>query len=341
MLFRSEYFSNDSLSGAPAFTRTDANIDFNWDRKSPADNFPRTHFSARWTGTITVPASVGEVQLSTLEDDGVRVWIDGKRIIEAWGGHDSATTTATTTLSAGTPHDIRIEYQQLDYGARIKLLWTPIHSPGAIREAWIPPGDWIDAWNGHVVTGPSVVTNTVPLDQIPIWIKRGAVLPLAPEMDYTGQKPWDPITLDVYPNPLCVLNKTILYEDDTTSTAYQHGQFRTTEIDDYVTQGETKTIRVDIDAAKGDFAGASKERAWKLRLHAPANWPKDFGPVEVKVNGQTVTPDSLGIHQLQRADVMPFGDATGAPDEQVFELTLPSAPVAEKQTVEVTFQAWE
>ena len=336
-----EYFSNDSLGGAAAFTRTDKDIDFNWDRKSPAEGFPREHFSARWTGTITVPASIGEVQLSTLEDDGVRVWIDGQRIIDAWGGHDSATTTATTTLSAGAPHQIRIEYQQLDYGARIKLLWTPIHSMGATREAWIPPGDWIDAWNGQVVTGPTVVTNSVPLDEIPIWIKRGAILPLAPEMDYTGQKPWDPITLDIYPAGPGEMVGAPLYEDDTTTTAYQHRQFRTTEVMAYVMQGAAKTIRVDIDAAKGDFAGASKERAWKLRLHAPVNWPKDFGPVEVKLNGQTVTPDSLGIRQLQRADVMPFGDATGAPDEQVFELTLPSAPVTQKQSVDVTFQAWE
>jgi hypothetical protein len=61
----------------------------------------------------------------------------------------------------------------------------------------------------------------------------------------------------------------------------------------------------------------------------------------VKLNGQTVTPDSLGIRQLQRADVMPFGDAAGAPDEQVFEMTRPSTPVTQKQTVDITFQSWE
>jgi alpha-glucosidase (family GH31 glycosyl hydrolase) len=337
-----EYFSNDSLNGAPAFTRTDANINFNWDRKSPAKGFPRTHFSARWTGTIEAPASVGEVQLSTLEDDGARVWIDGNLVIDAWGPHDSTTTMATTTLSAGVPHQIRVEYQQLEYNAHIKLLWAPVHSTEATREAWIPPGDWIDAWSGQVVSGPVMVTNGVPLDQIPMWIKRGAVLPLAPEMDYTGQKPWDTITLDIYPNPLCVLSRATLYEDDTKTTAYQRGQFRTTEIADYVTQTADKVVRVDIGAARGDFAGSIKQRAWKLRIHTPVDWPKGFGPVEIKINGQTVTPDDLSLHQLQRdANAMPFGDAAGAPDEQVFELTLPSAPVTQKQTVDIGFQLWE
>ena len=103
-------------------------------------------------------------------------------------------------LTAGAPHQIRIEYLQLDYGARIKLQWHSAKVPAATRAAWIPPGNWIDAWNGEIVSGPVTVTNDVPLDETPIWIKSGAVLPLAPEMQYTGEKPWDPVTLDCYPS---------------------------------------------------------------------------------------------------------------------------------------------
>ena len=77
--------------------------------------------------------------------------------------------------------------------------------------------------------GPATVTNDVPLDEMPIWIKSGAVLPLAPEMQYTGEKPWDPVTLDCYP---CAgkTNSATLYEDDTLTTAYQRGEFRNTPI---------------------------------------------------------------------------------------------------------------
>jgi hypothetical protein len=335
-----EYFSNDGLKGTPAFTRTDENVNFNWDKKSPAKDFPRTHFSVRWTGTIEAPASLGGVQLSTLEDDGARVWIDDKLIIDAWGGHDSATTVATTTLAAGAPHQIRVEYQQLEYNAHIKLLWTPLHTSGAIREAWIPPGDWMDAWNGQVVSGPVMVTNSVPLDEIPIWIKRGAILPLAPEMDYIGQKPWDPITLDLY-SSTARGNPATLYEDDTTTTAYRDGKYRLTQISSWASDADKK-VHVEISAARGDFADSIKQRAWKLRIHPPMDWPKGYGPVEVKVNGLTVTPDSLNIRQLQRAPAaMPFGDDAGAPDGTVYELTLPSSPVAGSQSVEITFQPWE
>ena len=335
-----EYFSNQDLSGTPAFTRTDAEINFNWDKNSPAPNFPREFFSARWTGTIEVPASVGDVRLATLEDDGARVWIDGKQVIDAWGPHDSTTTMASATLTAGVPHQIRIEYQQLQVNAHIKLLWATANSPDATRVAWIPPGNWIDAWNGNVVTGPMLVTNSVSLDKIPLWVRRGALLPLAPEMDYTGQKPWDPVTLDLYPNA-GETNSATLYEDDTLTTAYCRGQFRTTEIS-VSADNQGKAVRVDISPAVGDFDGAAKERIWKLRIHPPVDWPKGFGPTEVRVNGQTLNTDDLSLHQFRRdTKAIPFGDMAGAPDSDVYELTLPSAPVAKKQSVHVVFQSWE
>jgi alpha-glucosidase (family GH31 glycosyl hydrolase) len=335
-----QYFANNNVADAPQFTRTDTEINFNWDKKSPGQDFPRENFSVRWTGTIQVPASVGDVKLSTLEDDGARVWIDGKPVIDAWGAHDSVTTEAADTLTAGVPHQIRVEYQQLQYNARIRLLWRPVNSPDATRVAWIPPGDWINAWDGTVVMGPVLVTNSVPLDKIPLWIRRGALLPLAPEMDYTGQKPWTPVTLDLYPNA-AETNSATLYEDDTLSTAYQHGQFRTTKIS-VAADNTSKVVRVDIGAANGDFAGATSERVWKLRIHAPVDWPKGFGPTEVHINGQTVNTDDLKLQQLKRsAGAMPFGDAAGAPDSDVYELTLPSAPVTQPQSVRVVFQSWE
>lgn len=335
-----EYFANENLSGAPAFTRTDPVINFNWDKKSANSAVPRKNFSVRWTGAIQVPASVGDVILSTVADDGARVWLDGKPVIDAWGPHDSVVTGASATLTAGMPHQIRVEYQQLSGNARLKLLWHPAMAREPEREAWIPPGKWIDAWTGNVISGPTCVTNHVPLDKIPMWIRSGAVLPLAPEMQYTEQKPWDPITIDLYPLPGAT-NSVTLYEDDTISTAYKNGKFRVTGISASA-DDPNKVVRVDIGEGVGNFAGATSIRAWKLRIHAPASWPKDFGPVEFKVNGQTVSADDLSVHQLKRSETaMPFGDPSGAPDGVIYELSLPSAPVTQGRSLEISFQQWE
>jgi len=339
---RAEFFTNEDLSGAPAFTRTDAAVDFNWSKTSPAPDFPRTHFSARWNGTIEVPASVGDVKLATLADDGARVWIDGQEVIDAWGGHDSATSEATAVLPAGVPHQIRVEYLQLEYAALIKLQWHSAKTSDATRDAWIPPGDWINAWTGETISGPANVTNNVPLEEIPIWIKSGAIVPLAPEMQFTGEKPWNPVTLDLYPSSLRfdatsprAPSETALYEDDTLTTAYQRGEFRTTSIRSSA-GGARKIVHVEIGAAKGAFKNALKKRAWVLRIHLPADWPKNLAPTEVRVNGKGTNAQ---IHRLARAEkAMPLGDKTGAPDADVFEISLPTAQVSESQSVEIYFK---
>ena len=61
-----EYFSSPDLSGAPVLTRTDRNINFNWDKVVPVNGLQRDNYSVRWSGSFTPPAP-GEYKL------GVRV----------------------------------------------------------------------------------------------------------------------------------------------------------------------------------------------------------------------------------------------------------------------------
>jgi hypothetical protein len=331
---QAEFFSNPELSGTPALTRTDAVVDFDWSKISPAPGLPATNYTARWTGTIEVPASVGDVVLATMADDGARVWIDGQLVIDAWGPHDATTSAASAVLTAGQSHQLRIEYLQLEYNALMKLQWRSVRAGSALRIAWVPPGKWMDAWTGEWISGPATVTNDVPRDRIPIYIKSGAVLPLAPEMQYTGQLPWNPVTLDLYPRDGETTNGTTLYEDDTLTTAYQRGKFRNTLITASADDAD-RTIHVHIGTAVGTYHGALKKRAWILRIHPPADWPKNLAPAQVTANGKKInTP----IHRLIRdATSMPLGDKTGAPDADVFEVSLPTAPVSHQQTVEIHF----
>ena len=103
-------------------------------------------------------------------------------------------------------------------------------------------------------------------------------------MQFTGEKPWNPITLDLYPRA-GETNTANLYEDDTLTTAYQRGEFRNTSIQLSADDAE-KIVRVEIGAARGNFHGALKKRAWTLRIHPPADWPKNLAPSEMSVNGR-------------------------------------------------------
>ncbi len=328
-----EFFTNQDLSGPPALTRTDALVNFDWGKNSPAPDLPAENYTARWTGTIEVPAAMGNVVLASVEDDGARVWIDDKLVIDAWGPHDVTTSEASAVLTAGQPHQLRIEYLQLQYNALMKLQWRSAKAGSARRIAWVPAGNWLNAWTGESISGPAMVTNDVPLNQIPIYIKSGAVVPLAPEMQYTGQMPWDPIMLDVYPRP-GETNGATLYEDDTLTIAYQRGKFRNTAVT-ATADDAGKTVSVKIGPAVGKFNGALKERAWTLRIHPPADWPKDPKAVQVTINRKRIDAQ---VRRLNReVTAMPLGDPAGAPDAAVFEVSLPAASVTHSQAVEIRF----
>ena len=330
---RAEYFANDSLSGSPALTRVDKKVNFVWSGTSPGPQIPREHFSARWTGIIEVPAGItNDVILSTVEDDGVRVWVDGKLVIDAWGLHDSTPSNASVALTAGTPHQLRIEYQQLEGNALLRFIANIQGNASVARELWIPPGDWINAWNGETIAGPLTATNLTPLDEEPVYIRSGSILPLAPEMQYTSQKPWSPITLDVYPTGETA--SATLYEDDTLTAAYKRGQFRNTIIT-AAADDNTKTVTVKIGAAEGRFKGALMRRAWTLRIHPPESWPLDLTLAKVVINGRR---SELPVRKLDRAkSAMPFGDGIGAPDGDVYELTLPAVKVSKQIQVSLMF----
>ncbi|HEX7938034.1 MAG TPA: glycoside hydrolase family 3 N-terminal domain-containing protein, partial [Gemmatimonadaceae bacterium] len=78
---RGEYFANNRLEGAPAFTRHDANIDFRWTLNSPGRGLPFDWYSVRWTGRLKAPAS-GVQGLFVEGNDGYRLWVDGRLAID-------------------------------------------------------------------------------------------------------------------------------------------------------------------------------------------------------------------------------------------------------------------
>ena len=97
---KAEYFRGEDLAVKErALTRIDPNIDFSWQKNSPASEVPEDHFSVRWTGLIAAPTK-GEYQVILEHDDGARVWLDGKVVIDRWG--EQGTDRAMVTF-AGKP----------------------------------------------------------------------------------------------------------------------------------------------------------------------------------------------------------------------------------------------
>jgi len=325
------YFSNTNLTGAAKLTRVDANIDFNWGTGGPGGLVGRENFCARWVGQITVPVSVGDIILAATSDDGVRVWLDNQLCIDNWGPNDSVTKQSTLKVTAGRNHHLRLEYLQLGGNASIGLKWRAANSSEPVS-VWIPPGNWINAWTGALLKGPATISENVPLDHIPLYIRSGSIFALAPQMQYTGQLPWSPITLDTYPSDTGA-GQTTLYEDDTLTTAYKQGQFRNTNIKTWA-DSTNKTVFVSISAAEGSYRNALTQRSWVVRLHRPPNWSSDLGPVFVSLNGNAIGP---AVHRVRNDSAMPLGAENGAPDADVFEVTVPETSVLTSNLIVASF----
>ncbi len=114
-----EYFDDFTTSKV---TRTDAQIDFTW-TAAPGPGLRTEAYSVRWTGTMT-PTFSETYTLTVTSDDGVRVWVDGKPLVDHWDVHAAVDDAKTVALTAGHPHDLRVEYFQYMQGARIALAWS-------------------------------------------------------------------------------------------------------------------------------------------------------------------------------------------------------------------------
>ncbi|MBI1333659.1 MAG: beta-glucosidase [Armatimonadetes bacterium] len=118
-----EYFSNKTLSGTPVATRTDQTISFTWDG-SPANGVGKSDFSVRWTGKLTAPKT-GTYNLVLSCDDGCRLFLDGRLLIDHWVDSGETPISTKVDLVAGEPHDLKVEYYQAGGLAVAKLNWTP------------------------------------------------------------------------------------------------------------------------------------------------------------------------------------------------------------------------
>jgi PA14 domain-containing protein/galactose oxidase-like protein/K319-like protein len=106
-------------------TRTDPTVNFDWGTGSPVPGVVNTqNFSVRWTGQVQAPAT-GNYTFSTVSDDGVRLWVNGKLLVNNWTDHAPTTnTSAPIALVAGVKYAVVMEYYERGGGAVARLRWA-------------------------------------------------------------------------------------------------------------------------------------------------------------------------------------------------------------------------
>jgi len=212
-----------------------------------------------------------------------------------------ARVTSGTGLALCRP--MYYEYPEADdaYVARYQyyfgdqMIAAPIVTPAdpqtglASVDVWIPPGMWIDYQTLETFTGPRWVRLTGDLNRVPMLMKAGAILPLAPEFvpqpephlksGTTAAQPHDALELAVFPGT----GTFRLYEDDGLTEAYMRGQYEWTAVE--TQQPDAHTWTVHIAPVEGHCDALPGARGYTVALHGCDR------PARITVNGKEVACD--------------------------------------------------
>ena len=118
--FEAKYFNNMTLTGTPVVDQCEAAVNHDWGTGSPAPGVNADGFSASWDGSFAFAA--GTYTFSATGDDGIRVYVDGTKVIDGWKDQSATTYTAPLTLTAGT-HAVRVEYYDDTVDAVAEVSW--------------------------------------------------------------------------------------------------------------------------------------------------------------------------------------------------------------------------
>jgi hypothetical protein len=191
--YLARYWPNQLLSGSPALSRCEGSINNDFGTGSPP-GVPADGFSARYEGTVNVDAGVYEFALGG--DDGVRLYIDGVRVIDRWVDQAFTTYRHTQTMTAGQ-HTVRVEFYENGGVARVDLDFNKVtQSPPASPETGfpnalntgVPPGTTLEPYNGNLTvnTPGAVINGCVTVNAANVTIQRSKVVCSGPSAIWSG-----------------------------------------------------------------------------------------------------------------------------------------------------------
>jgi alpha-D-xyloside xylohydrolase len=140
------------------------------------------------------------------------------------------------------------------------LLVNPVYEfKVTSRDVYLPnTNGWYDFHTGQYYKGGQTVKADAPLDKMPLFVKEGSIIPAGPQIQYTSQKPADPITLYVFTGSNAHFE---LYEDESVNYNYEKGQYATIAFD-YDASAHTLTI----GARKGTYKNMPEARDFEIVL---------------------------------------------------------------------------
>jgi alpha-glucosidase (family GH31 glycosyl hydrolase) len=216
----------------------------------------------------------------------------------AWRAHQTGLSLVTPMYYGNMDSPEAFEAKdQYFFGS--ELLVAPVIKPVntktglATQKIWFPPGNWLHFFNGEKIEGGTSHTVKAALEDIPVYAKAGAIVPLAAKVGWGGV--YNPKELDLYIFP-GANNIFELYEDDGETTDYQRGKYAITT---FTLEKNTFTIQ----PASGDTSLIPSQRTYRIHLRSvdettSASLPGKYDPFTRTLSLDSVTlkpTDSLQV----------------------------------------------
>jgi alpha-D-xyloside xylohydrolase len=286
-----QYFAGENFE-TPKEKSIDKTVDHDWPGPPLAgppgglDGFDR--FSARWEGTIVAPES-GEYEIGVEGDDGFRLYLDGKKVVDDWNQGAKRYRSTRLKLRKGQKVSLKLEYFQGGQDRMVRLAWR---TPSEIKKmestkagldtsykTYLPAGaNWFDFWNNQGFKGGQTVERDCPLNILPLYVRAGSIVPMGPVMQYATEKPDAPYEIRIYPGADA---KFTLYEDDNETYNYEKGEYATVDL---AWNDAAKTLT--IGPRQGSFPGMVAQRKLNIVLALPG---KNAGIGDGSTDVKTVT----------------------------------------------------
>ena len=196
-----------------------------------------------------------------------------------------------------------------------------------MQKVWLPEGNWIEWSSGTLLKGETIVDRPFCLEDIPVYIKAGAVIPMqkdfSPEegIKNTADEKKDYLILNIFPGD-SGLGK--IYDDEGNNQNYKKNAFTFTKVS---FSRKSNLLKLKIAPVEGTYTGMPEERSYELRF------PISFPPAEVKVNGNHYNyneNNKTGTWNYNASDLtsLIFTPKINVHDEVYIEIKFPDEDIA-------------
>lgn len=153
--------------------------------------------------------------------------------------------------------DVRAENTGDEFMFGPAFLVGPITEPAATtRQLYLPNAKWYDFWTGAAQDGGSAISAIAPLEQMPLYVRAGSILPLGPDQEWSTEKPEDPIEIRIYPG---TDGDFALYEDENDNYNYEKGVHAVIPF-----HWDDARHTLTIGARTGQFPGMLERRTFQI-----------------------------------------------------------------------------